>query len=60
MEKPFYGSNTRAKFIIYCSSYDVAEAYAIKRGWDEKDWRYYHDNVAPLKAVVFERQKEKM
>jgi hypothetical protein len=59
MEKPFYGQDTRAKFIIYCSNYEKAEQYAIKKGWDKSEWRYLHDNIAPLRVVVFERQKDK-
>jgi hypothetical protein len=37
----------------------MAERHAEKQKWHETQWRYYYDDVAPGRVVVFERQKEK-
>jgi hypothetical protein len=57
MERPHHGEDTRAKYIIYCNDYFMAERHAEKQKWHESQWRYYYDDIAPGKVVVFERQK---
>jgi hypothetical protein len=58
-ERGFHGMDTRAKYIIYCDTYAMAANYATKKRWHMNDWRYYFDDVAPGKVVVYERQKAK-